>query len=35
MIMWLVFSKYKAKKKEADEMRVEREVSFPNFVEWV
>jgi hypothetical protein len=35
MITWLVFSKYEAKKKEADERRVEGEVSFPNFVEWV
>jgi hypothetical protein len=35
MIMWLVFNKYEAKKKEVDERKVEEKVSLPNFAKWV
>jgi hypothetical protein len=33
--MWMVFSKYKTKKKEVKERKVEGEASFPNLTELV
>jgi hypothetical protein len=33
--MWMVFNKYKTKKKEMKERKVEGEASFPNLAEWV
>ncbi len=34
LILWLIFSKYEAKKKEMHDGKVEAKTSFPTFAEW-